>query len=93
MDKNFFENIDARKKEAAGRAGIGDEVRAVLVLGSGRSLVLDKVVEAADGWIQLDAHDTEDEDRPMSVVMPYYQIQAVVFEKPRPRSRHPGFSG
>jgi hypothetical protein len=93
MDKAFFENIEQRKKEAADRTGLGDDVRAVLILGSGRSLVLDRVVEAGDAWIHVDGHDAEEEDRPMSVVMPYYQIAAVVFDKQRPRSRHPGFSG
>ena len=92
MDKKFFETFEDRKKEFAGRAGEGEDVRAELVLGNGRIYLIDKIVETTDGWLHADVRDTEDETRPLSVVLPYYQISQVLFERPKPRMRHAGFS-
>jgi hypothetical protein len=92
MDKNFFETFEDRKKEFAGRAGEGEAVKAELVLGNGRIYQIDKIVETADGWLHADVHEPEDESRQLSVVLPYYQITQVLFERPKPRMRHAGFS-
>jgi hypothetical protein len=85
MDKSFFESFDQRKKDFAARAGVGDEVRAELVLGSGRILVVDKIVETADGWLHVDGYDVDAEDKLLSLVMPYYGINHVLFMKPKAR--------
>jgi hypothetical protein len=93
MNKDFFESFEQRKKDFIERAGApGDEVRAELVLGTGRVLVIDKVVETTDGWLQADVRDVDDESVTLSVVLPYYQINHVLFEKRKPRMRHAGFS-
>ncbi|HJU23070.1 MAG TPA: hypothetical protein VJ891_11235 [Casimicrobiaceae bacterium] len=92
MDKQFFETFDDRKKEFAGRAGEGEEVTAELVLGNGRIYRVDKIVETTDSWLHADVHEPDDDSRQLSVVLPYYQITQVLFERPKPRMRHAGFS-
>ena len=85
MDKAFFESFEQHKKEFASRAGLGDEVRAELVLGSGRVMLVDKIVETTDAWLHVDAFEIDDEDKLISIVLPYYQINHVVFMKPKPK--------
>jgi hypothetical protein len=92
MNKEFFEAFDKRKTDFAGRAGEGEEVRAELILGNGRIYLVDQIVETTDGWLQADVHDVDDDSRPLSIVLPYYQITQVLFERPKPRTRHAGFS-
>jgi hypothetical protein len=93
MNKDFFESFEQRKTEFIERTGTpGDEVRAELVLGTGRVLVVDKIVETTDAWLQADVRDAEDEQVSLSVVLPYYQINHVLFEKRKPKMRHAGFS-
>jgi hypothetical protein len=92
MDKKFFETFEDRKKEFAGRAGEGEDVTAELILGNGRTYKIDRVVETTDSWVHVDVHETEDDVRQLSVVLPYYQITQVLFERPKPRMRHAGFS-
>src|SRR5438067_8225758 len=45
MDKSFFATFEDRKKEFAGRAGEGEDVKAELVLGNGRIYQVDRIVE------------------------------------------------
>lgn len=85
MDKAFFESFEQRKKDFSSRAGLAEDVRAELVLGSGRILVIDKIVETADGWLHVDAFDVDQEDKLMSVILPYYQINHLLFMKPKPK--------
>ena len=93
MNKDFFASFEQRKQDFIDRAGApGDEVRAELVLGTGRVLVVDKVVETAEAWVQADVRDVDDESVVLSVVLPYYQINHVLFEKRKPRTPHAGFS-
>ncbi len=92
MDKKFFESFEERKQEFAGRAGDGDDVTAELILGNGRIYKIDKIVETTDGWLHVDVHETDDDARQLSVVLPYYQITQVLFERPKPKMRHAGFS-
>ena len=92
MDKNFFETFEDRKSEFAGRAGEGEDVKAELILGNGRIYQIDRIVETADSWLHADVHEPEDDTRQLSVVLPYYQITQVLFERPKPRMRHAGFS-
>ncbi len=87
MDKAFFETFDQRKKDFAGRAGLGEEVRAELVLGNGRIIVVDKIVDSGDGWLHVDGFDVDVEDKLLSVVLPYYQINHVIFMRPKPRGQ------
>jgi hypothetical protein len=92
MDKDFFSNFDQRKNEFAGRAGLDPgEIRAEILLGTGQAFVLDAVVDARDGWIQIDVRDAEDDEQIRSIVTPYYQIQHVRFVKQRPRVGRAGF--
>ena len=92
MDKTFFESFENRKSEFAGRAGEGEEVTAELILGNGRIYRVDKIVETTDSWLHADVHEADDDSRQLSVVLPYYQITQVLFERPKPRMRHAGFS-
>jgi hypothetical protein len=92
MDKSFFETFEDRKNEFAGRAGEGEDVTAELILGNGRIYQVDRIVETTDSWLHADVHEPEDESRQLSVVLPYYQITQVLFERPKPRMRHAGFS-
>jgi len=92
MDKDFFSSFDQRKGEFAGRVGLDtSEVRAEILLGTGQVYVLDAVVDARDGWIQIDVRDVEDDELVRSIVTPYYQIQHVRFVKQRPRVGRAGF--
>jgi hypothetical protein len=92
MDKHFFESFEDRKKAFAERAGEGEEVRAGLILGNGRIYLIDRIVETTDTWLHADVHDQDDESQTFSIVLPYYQITEVVFERPKPKMRHAGFS-
>ncbi|MGZ4104161.1 MAG: hypothetical protein ACXVQY_01090 [Actinomycetota bacterium] len=92
MDKKFFESFDERKKAFADRAGEGEDVRAELILGNGRVYLIERIVETTDSWLHADVRDEGDESRPLSIVLPYYQITEVLFERPKPRMRHAGFS-
>ena len=91
MDKGFFDQFDQRKKDFASRAGLGDEVRAELILGNGRIFVVTDLVEVSDGWLHADGYDADDETNLKSLVLPYYQINHVLFMRPRPKSQA-GFS-
>jgi hypothetical protein len=92
MDKQFFETFDKRKTDFAGRAGEGEDVKAELILGNGRTYLVDQIVETTDAWLQADVRDADDDSRPLSIVLPYYQITQVLFERPKPKTRHAGFS-
>lgn len=91
MDKQFFSSIDERKGAFAKRAGVsGDEVRAELLLGSGRSYFLEQVVETSDSWVHIDVRDMIGEQELHSIVLPYYQITHLMFI--RHKARVTGFA-
>lgn len=87
MNKDFFDSLEQRKKDFAARGGFSDDVRAELVLGSGRIFVVASIVETADGWVHVDGFDLDAEDKPLSLVLPYYQINHVLFMQPKPKSQ------
>jgi hypothetical protein len=91
MDKTFFTTIEDRRKAFAERAGITvEDVRAELLLGSGRTYFLEQVIEAGDGWVHLDVRDMIGEQDLHSIVLPYYQITHLMFIKHKVRV--PGFA-
>jgi hypothetical protein len=92
MDKDFFSELEARRKDFSDRGGVGGDIRTELVLVNGRTFLLDRVIETAEGWLQVDGHDSVDEQTPISVVLPYHQVSQVVFTKERPRQTKAGFS-
>ena len=93
MDKAFFDSIADRQKRFIDRAGYpGDQVRSEVVLGTGRTYILDTVVETADAWVQLDVRDVDDATL-RSIMLPYYQIHHVTFVKTPARVGQAGFTG
>lgn len=93
MDQSLFTSIEDRKKAFAERIGIKpEEVRAELLLGSGRVYYLDRVVETADGWVHVDVRDIDDDATVRSLVLPYYQITHVLFIKQKLKVPQAGFS-
>lgn len=94
MDKDFFSSVEDRRDAFAERAGLSaDQVRAELLLGSGRTYVLDRVVEAADGWVHLDVREVDEPETVVSVVLPYYHVTHVYFVKSKSRIPRAGFGG
>jgi hypothetical protein len=91
MNKDFFSSFEDRKKGFAERAGIQGDVRAEVVLNSGRTFIVDRVVEAAENFVHLDAREISDDTLPLSIVAVYHQISFVQFVKPKERMRHAGF--
>ncbi|HEX9712061.1 MAG TPA: hypothetical protein VGB52_05830 [Actinomycetota bacterium] len=92
MNKDFFQNLEDRARAFEERGQLAGSIRTELVLVSGRVIVLDQVVEPADEWIQIDGHDSVDEETPLSLALPYHQISQVLFTKTKPRPRQAGFS-
>lgn len=90
MNKDLFESLPARAKDFASRAGLGEEVRVEVVMTTGRTFVLESVVDAADGHVQFDGWDPGAEDQRVSIVAPYYQIGSVLMMRPR-KAREAGF--
>jgi len=94
MDKDFFGAFEQRRSAFAERAGYElAEVRAQVILGNGRTYIVDAVVEAADSWVQLDVRDVDTEEQLRSLMLPYYQITHVLFIKHRARVAQAGFAG
>jgi len=91
MNKDFFSSLDDRKKAFAGRASIEGEIRAEIVLNSGRTFIIDRVVDAAEDFVHLDAREISDDTAPVSIVAVYHQISFVQFIKHKERMRHAGF--
>ena len=90
MNRDFFTSIDQRTAAFTEREGSeGTEVE--LLLGTGRTVRLERVVELDDVWFHADVVDTADQDRVVSIAVPYWQIQQVTFVRPRKRLRHAGF--
>lgn len=91
MNKAFFESFEQRKQDFAARVGLQGDVRAELVTTTGRAYMIDRIVEAADAWVHLDVRDIAEDEIPLSIVLPYFQINFVQFLKPKPRMRQAGF--
>jgi hypothetical protein len=85
MNKDFFATFEDRKKAFAQRANIDGDVRAEVVLSTGRTFIVDAVVGSDDTTVQLDAREISDEHTPLSIVLPYHQISFVQFLKPKPK--------
>lgn len=92
MDKTFFQELESKAQAFESRGKLAGSIRTELVLVNGRVIVVDKVVEAADAWLQIDGHDLVDEETPISLGLPYHQVSQVVFTKTKPRPRQAGFS-
>lgn len=93
MDRGFFERLEQIKREFAARAQLDGEVGVELALANGRAFEVTRVVEVTEGWVHVDGRDLADvEEKPLSIVVPYFQINVVQFSRQRPRSR-PGFLG
>lgn len=92
MNKAFFDELEARRREFSERAGFPTEARTELLLNSGSSYVVERIVEAADGWVQLDVRNAADESDLVCLSLPYYQINQVTFVKPKQSPRQAGFA-
>ena len=93
MDKAFFETHADRQARFLERAGYpADQVRTEVVLGTGRTYILDAIVETADTWVQLDVREVES-DTLLSIMLPYYQIHHVALVRSRARVPQTGFAG
>lgn len=92
MDKALFESLAERAKEFGRRTEIGEDVRVEVVLVTGRTVVLERVVECGDGFVQFDAWDPAAEDQRISLVAPYHQIGAVLLMRPKRQPRGAGFA-
>lgn len=92
MNKDFFASFEDRKAAFAKRAGIDGDVRAEVVLSTGRHFIIDSLVEAEENYVHLDVRDIAEDTVPLSIVMPYHQISFVQFTKPKLRG-HAGFVG
>ncbi len=91
MNKDFFENIDQRRKDFAARNEGSDDVGIEVTLANGRTFDVQSIVETTDTWVQIDGRDAADpEERLVSFVVPYFQINVVQFGKQKMR-RHAGF--
>ncbi|MFA5890502.1 MAG: hypothetical protein WDA27_06075 [Actinomycetota bacterium] len=92
MNKTFFDEFEARRREFSERAGYSTNARVELVLNSGGTYVVEQVVEASDGWVQLDVRNAAEEAELVGLSLPYYQINQVLFLKPKQASRQAGFA-
>lgn len=91
MNREIFESLVGRAKEFGDRSQLGEDVRVEIWLVTGRSFLLEKVVEAGDSVVQFDVRDPI-EDQPGSCVMPYHQISHIVLSRRKPSSRGAGFN-
>ena len=92
MNRELFQRFDNLKREFGERAQIEGEIYAELALATGRSFVVQKVVDIQDSFVQVDARDLADPDeRALSLVVPYFQINFIQFSKHKPRLRQAGF--
>ena len=90
MNKDFFASFEDRKAGFAKRANIDGDVRAEVVLSTGRHFIIDGLVEAEESFVHLDVRDIAEDSVPLSIVMPYHQISYVQFTKAKQRG-HAGF--
>jgi hypothetical protein len=91
MNKDFFDNIDQRRTGFASRSEGSDEIGIEITLANGRTFDVQTIVETADAWVQIDGRDAADPDEKLvSFVVPYFQINVVQFGQQRAR-RHAGF--
>lgn len=92
MNKDFFASLDARSAAFAERE-TAESAQVEILLSTGRTFRVDKVIELDDAWFHADVTDVTDLDRRFSLAVPYWQIQQVTFVQPRKQMRHAGFVG
>lgn len=90
MDKSFFERLSEKEAEHAKRTGL-ERASAELVLVNTKVYAITDVVEAADGWLHVEAEDVADDYNPLALVLPYHQISHVRFREPRDKRGAVGF--
>ena len=92
MNRDFFSTFEQRKQDFASRTQVEGDVRAELILGAGRAFAIARVIDVADAWVQIDAHDLADlEETPLSLSLAYHQIAYVQFVKPKQKMKKAGF--
>jgi hypothetical protein len=91
VNREFFESLGARAKEFGQGAGLGTDIRAELWLSTGRVFVIKRIVEAADGWVQMECWDPVGEVELVALSLPYHAINHVILMKPKSRARESGF--
>jgi hypothetical protein len=92
MNKDFFSTLEARAAAFSER-GNAETTQVELTLGTGRTYKIEKIIELDDAWFHADVQDVADLDRTVSLAIPYWQIQQVLFVQPRKQMRHAGFVG
>jgi len=90
MDRDFFSSISDRRDAYAKRAGIDDPL-IELTFHTGRVVILETVIDAGDGWLQIEAHDQLDETTTISLATAYHQIASVQFVPRKHRMGRAGF--
>jgi hypothetical protein len=90
MDKSFFEKLGEHERAYAARHSL-DGAGSELVLVNTKVYGIVKIVEAADGWLHVDAEDIADDHKQVSLVLPYHQISHVRFREPRSKPGAAGF--
>lgn len=92
MNRDFFASLDARTAAFTER-GSAETTQCEILLATGRTYRVEKVIELDDAWFHADVTDVADPDRVVSLAVPYWQIQQVMFVQPRKQLRHAGFVG
>lgn len=92
MNKDFFSSLDNRTAAFTDR-GTAESTQVEILLATGRTYRVEKIIELDDAWLHADVTDVTDPDRTVSLAVPYWQIQQVMFVQPRKQMRHAGFVG
>ena len=90
MDRDFFSSISDRRDAFAKRHKIEDPI-IELTFHTGRVVILETVIDAGDGWLQIEAHDPLDEETTLSLATAYHQIATVQFIPRKHRMGRTGF--
>lgn len=90
MDRDFFSSISDRRDAYAKQTGI-EHALIEVTFHSGRVVILERVVEAGEGWLQIEARDKLDEETVINLATAYHQIASVQFVPRKQRMGRAGF--
>jgi hypothetical protein len=90
MDKDFFSAITDRRDAYTRHVGVDDAVIEI-TFHTGRVVILVGVIDASEGWLQIEVRDKLDEETVISLATAYHQIANVQFVPRRQRLGRAGF--
>lgn len=90
MDRDFFSSITDRRDAYAKGLGVEDALIEV-TFHTGRVVILERVVDTGEAWLQLEARDKLDEDTVISLATAYHQIASIQFVPRKQRMGRAGF--